>query len=221
LNELLSVLLGSAEVALAQVEPSYAVHNELTAIQRTGRQVVALAGQLLAISRERLVQPQGLDLNALITGLSKVLRRLVGEQVELDLQLAPELRPVFADADALEQALMNLTENAYAAMPEGGTLRIHTEDAMLDDAYCQSHPGASPGAYVRLTLADTGTGASEADQAHLFEPFSAAEESGTGSGLGLAVVYGTVKQHGGLIEARTQPDGGTTFEILLPVHEEE
>jgi signal transduction histidine kinase/DNA-binding response OmpR family regulator len=221
LNELLSVLLGSAEVALAQVDPSYAVHNELTAIQRTGRQVVALAGQLLAISRQRLVQMQALDLNGLITGLSKVLPRLVGEQVNLDVQLAPELRPVFADADAMEQALMNLTENARASMPEGGTLRIHTEEATLDDAYCQSHPGARPGAYVRLTVADTGTAVGEAMEAHLFEPFSAAGESATRSELGLAVVYGTVKQHGGLIEARAQPDGGTLFEILLPVHEGE
>jgi PAS domain S-box-containing protein len=220
-NNLLTVILGNAEVAMAQVEPSYAVYRELAAIQRTARQAVTLTQQLLAISREPVAHLQALDLNGLITGFSKVLRRLVGEQVDLEVKLAPQLKPVLADADALEQVLMNLAENAHAAMPHGGTLRIETEQVTLDGAYCQSHPGARAGEYARLTVADTGTGTDEEVQAHLFEPFAVAEEPGEGSGLNLAVVHGIVRQHGGLIDVYSQPGGGTAFEIHLPLHGEE
>jgi len=217
-NELLTVILGNTELGLAQLEPSYPLYNELMTIQRTARRAVALTRQLLAFGRRQVLQPKALDLNLLITGFSKVLHSLIGEHVDLQLKLAPELKPVFADEGALEQVLMNLALNARDAMPEGGTLRIETAEVVLGEAYRRSHPEAQGGEYVRLTVTDSGVKGGKAVQEHLFEPFFVPKEPGKWSGLDLAVVYGIVKQHDGLIEVQSQEGGGTSVEIHLPVH---
>ena len=216
-SELLTVILGNVEVAMSQVEPSYAVYNQLAAIQKAGHQAVALTRQLVTASGGRVMQPQVLDLNEWLDGLTAGLRRVVGEKVGLELDPAPQLRPVLADAAALEEVLTNLAQNARAAMPQGGTLRIRTEQVTPDASYRQSHPDATAQEYARLTVADTGTGFEEAIREHLFEPFLTAKKASKGRELDLAVVHGIVRQQGGLIDVQSRPGEGTTFEILLPV----
>jgi len=221
-NNLLTVMQGNAELGLAQVKPTEALHKELSAIQRAAKRAAKLTKQLLAFSRRQALQPQVLDLNRLITDFSETLGRIiVGLDIEVQVKLAPKSRPVLADASTLEQVLLNLALNARDAMPEGGTLSIETAQVTLDDAYCRSHPDARPGAYARMTVADTGVGMDEATQEHLFEPFFSTKEVGKGPGLGLAMVYGIVKQHDGLIEVYSQLGEGTRFEIYLPVAQAE
>jgi len=217
-NELLSIVLGGAELGLAQVEPSYPAYSELAAIQRTARRAAALTRRLSTIHRRQLAHSQELDLNGLATALRQVLRRLSGDGIDLQLNLAPGLEPVLGDAGALEHMLMNLAENARAAMPEGGVLLIQTEQVTVDEVHLQQHPEARVGQYVRLSVADSGAGVDQATQEHLFEPFFLTTEAEHGTGLHLAEVYGIVRQHGGWIEVRSQPGEGTTFDVYLPIH---
>ncbi len=217
-NNMLTVIQGNAELSLAQLDPSHRLYKGLQAIQRTAKRAAILTRELLAFSRRQILQPQALDLNTLVAASSRMLGRIIGEQIELQVTLASQIGPVFADESALEQVLMNLALNARDAMPEGGTLRIETAPVTFDQAYCSLHPEARVGEYVRLTVADTGLGMDEATQAHLFEPFFTTKEVGKGTGLGLAMVYGIVKQHEGLIEVQSQVGQGTRFDIYLPVY---
>lgn len=215
LNELLSGVLGSSEVATAQVGPSHPLHSVLEAIRATAQKALEMARRLLTISRQRLVELKAMDLNELITSLSEALAGLAGVLVEMKLQLADDMKPVRGDEDALRQMLMSLAENAAVAMPEGGTLRIETQLVTVDSDYCQSHPGAEPGEYARLTVADSGGGLDGELQAHAFEPFA------TASGLNLAVVHGIVRQLGGWIDTRAAREQGNWLDIYLPLDEEE
>ncbi len=218
-NELLADILGSAEVGLSQVEPSYPAYEELTTIQRAARRGTEWTRRLSTIRRKELVQPQVVDLNKLIASLNKILRRLTNRDADLELKLAAELPGVLGDADALEHLLMDLVENAQVMMPEGGVLSIETAQVTVDDAHVSDHEGAVPGDYVRLRVEDSGPGMEEQVRERLFEPFFLASESNQGVGLKMAEVYSVVRQHGGWIEVNSQPDQGSRFDIYLPVPE--
>ena len=218
-NNLLTVIQGNAELGLPQVEPSQPLSKGLSAILRAARRGATLTQQLLAFSRHQELQPRVLDLNKLIATFSAMLGPLIGVDIDLQVKLAPEVEPVYADAAALEQVLMNLSLNARDAMPQGGALHIETAAMTLDAAYCRIHPEARVGNYIRMTVADTGIGMDKATQEHLFEPFFTTKEVGKGTGLGLSMAYGIVKQHHGLIEVSSQPGQGTRFDIYLPVYQ--
>jgi len=216
-NNLLTVIQGSTELAMRQLEKGSPLQQELSIVQRTARRAAKLTRQLLAYSRRQILTPQAMDLNEVISDLTKMLRRVIGEDIELQLKLT-KLEPIYADSGAIEQVLMNLAVNARDAMPEGGILRIETAQVTVDEEYSHTHAEARLGKYVRLRVADTGIGMSEAIQQHLFEPFFTTKEVGKGTGLGLAVVYGIVKQHDGWIEVQSELGKGTCFDIYLPLY---
>ena len=217
-NEWMTVVIGGSEVAKAQVEPSHPVHKELDSIQKTARQTVGWTRKLLSISGGQLVQRQRLDVNEFLAGRVQALQRLLGDDIALQLNRGSGLKPVLADADALERALLNLAETARHAMPDGGTLRIDTEAVVVDEDACATHPRARAGQHVRIRVADSGPGIDAQLLAHIFEPYVLAPAEDDSDGLALAVVHGIVTQHDGWIEASSEPDNGTRFDIYLPVH---
>lgn len=216
-NNLLTVVQGNAELALSELPPADPLRKRFSSIYQAAQRGARLTQQLLAFSRRQILQPRPLHLNSLIRNFAEMMRRLIGADIALQLDLAPELQPVLADPNALEQVLINLAMNARDAMPEGGTLRIATAQRELDEAYCQAHSEAKAGPYVRLTVADNGMGMSEETKAHLFEPFFTTKGVGRGTGLGLPMVYGIVREHDGLIEVFSKVGQGTQFDIYLPV----
>jgi CheY-like chemotaxis protein len=171
----------------------------------------------LAFSRSQVLAPQVLDLNAVVSNLEKMLKRLIGEDIELGTVLAPSLGRVKADPGQIEQVLMNLVVNARDAMPRGGHLTIETGNAELDETYASNHITVNPGPHVMLAVADTGVGMTPETQAHIFEPFFTTKEQGKGTGLGLATVYGIVKQSGGSVWAYSELGQGSVFKIYLPM----
>jgi len=216
-NNLLTVIQGNAELSLSELLPADPLYKRLQAIQKAALRAARLTQQLLAYSRRQTLQLRLLDVNAVVRSFAEMASHLLGVDIALQVDLTPEVKPILADPGALEQVLMNLAVNARDAMPEGGTLRLATAQVVLDEAYCQAHAEAKAGEYVRLTVADTGTGMDETIRAHLFEPFFTTKEVGKGTGLGLSVVYGIVKKHGGFIEVFSAPGQGTQFDIYLPV----
>jgi len=215
-NNLLTVIMGNAELCLLQAAPGQPFHKELSVIQKVAHRGAELTQQLLAFSRRQELVPQVLDLNELVRGFVGILERLLGEKIELRLELLPSLQPAMADGGAVEQVLMNLALNASDAMPDGGVLRIATEQVTADEIFCRAHPEAKPGEYARMTVADSGEGMDEATLQHLFEPFFTTKDVGKGTGLGLSVVYGIVRQHGGWIEVDSEVGGGTRVKVYLP-----
>jgi PAS domain S-box-containing protein len=218
LGEFLSVILGSAELALTQSEPDYPAYNELSVIQRTARRIAEWTRRLSTIHRRQLPHSELLDLNSLVSGLTKLIRRLIGRPIDLELVLEPEMPPIVGDAKALEHLLLNLAESARLRMPEGGILRIETGRTSIGEGQRQAHPEWPAGDYVRLTVVDSGAGMDEGSAEQLFEPFFAAEAE-EGHGLELAEVQAIVEQHGGRIEVRDEPGQGRRFDILLPAQE--
>lgn len=216
-NNLLGVIIGYSDLLLDRFPSDDPQHQQLQEIKKAGGRAASLTRQLLAFSRKQVFQPKVVDLNALVADLSKMLHRLIGEHIELVTTLKPGLGQVKADPGQFEQVIVNLVVNARDAMPEGGKLNITTANATLDQAYCHSH-GASiqPGRYVVLSVADTGIGMDAQTQTHIFEPFFTTKEQGKGTGLGLATVYGVVKQSGGYIWVYSEVGKGTTFKIYLP-----
>ena len=195
---------------------------DLGEVDRASERAAALTRQLLAFGRKQMLQPVILDLNDLVSGVQNMLQRLIGENIELRAALAPSLGRVLADPTQIEQVIMNLAINARDAMPQGGKLAIETANVELDESYVQDHPGSSAGPHVMLAVSDTGVGMDAQVQAHLFEPFFTTKDAGKGTGLGLATVYGIVKQSGGTVWVYSEVGHGTTFKVYLPrlVHAE-
>jgi CheY-like chemotaxis protein len=190
--------------------------SELREVQNAAGCAAALTRQLLAFGRKQMMRPVPLDLNLVSRTLETMLRRILGEDIEMVLHLAPDLGLVRADANQIEQVLMNLVVNARDAMPEGGLLTIETHNAQIEESSPAGPAGPKPGQYVQLTVSDTGCGMDENVRSRLFEPFFTTKRKGKGTGLGLSTVYGIVTQSGGDISVRSEPGKGTTFKILLP-----
>jgi PAS domain S-box-containing protein len=215
-NNLLGIIMGYCDLVLDGFPTDDPRSAKLQQIKKASLRAASLTRQLLAFSRKQVFQPKILDLNALVTEFSKMLSRLVGEDIELVNVLKPELGQVKADPAQIEQVIMNLVVNSRDAMPAGGKLVIETANADLDEAYCRSHTPVKPGRYVMFAVSDTGTGMDAATQAHIFEPFFTTKERGKGTGLGLATVYGVVKQSEGYIWVYSELGKGTTFKVYLP-----
>ncbi len=215
-NNLLTAINGYSELTLRCLAPDNSLHRNVTEIKKAGERAAALTRQLLAFSRKQILQPKVLDLNSIVTDISKILQRVIGEDVNILTVLDPDLKHIEADAGQLEQVLMNLAVNARDAMPGGGKLTIKTANVELSEACALEHPNVSHGSYVMLSVSDTGCGMDAATKAQIFEPFFTTKEAGKGTGLGLATVYGIVKQSGGNIRVCSEIGRGTTFNIYLP-----
>jgi PAS domain S-box-containing protein len=213
-NNLLTIISGYSELILRNLAPNDPNRNLAEQIMKAGDRAAALTRQLLAFSRRQVLQPKVLELNKLVTSLSTMLRRLIGEDVELRLVLSPDLGRVSADPGQLEQVLMNLAVNARDAMPKGGILTIETTNLELDENYAGRHISVKSGPYIQLAVSDTGTGMDEATKARLFEPFFTTK--GTGTGLGLSTVFGIIKQSGGSVDVYSEPGHGTSVKVYLP-----
>jgi CheY-like chemotaxis protein len=186
-------------------------------ILKAGKRAASLTRQLLAFSRQQVLDPKVLDLNGVVSDMDKMLRRMIGEDVELSTVLGPELGRVKADQGQVEQVLMNLAVNARDAMPDGGKLVVSTENMIMDEAFIRRYPyPVQAGPYVCLTVSDSGIGMDAETKARAFEPFFTTKEKGKGTGLGLSTVYGVVKQSGGYIDIYSSLGAGTTFKIYLP-----
>jgi two-component system cell cycle sensor histidine kinase/response regulator CckA len=216
-NNVLTVIGGSAQMVLADVAGMGQTEEDVHEIVRATQRAADLTRQMLAFSRKQVLQPRVLDLNESVRHVEKMLRRLIGEDVALETRLSPDLNPVRGDAGQIEQVLMNLAVNARDAMPGGGTLSIATRNASLNGAQGGAYAlPLEPGEYVVLSVRDTGVGMDADTRSHLFEPFFTTKPAGSGTGLGLATVYGIVTQSGGHVSVDTAPGAGTTFEVYLP-----
>jgi PAS domain S-box-containing protein len=220
-NNLLTVILGYGNMVLGQLDENDPAREYVEEMTRAGERAASLTRQLLAFSRKQILAPRVLDLNSVVTEMHRLLERLIGENIHLSTILAPDLSPVRADPGQLEQVIMNLAVNARDAMPGGGKLLLETANVELDAAHARLFPEVRPGAYVMVAISDTGCGISEEVRPHLFEPFFTTKGPGMGTGLGLATVYGIVKQSEGHITVDSAPGQGTIFRIYLPVAAEE
>ena len=218
-NNLLQVILGQVEILQSEPVEDPSLAEPLEEVRHAAERAANLTRQLLAFSRRQIIQPINLDLNELIEGILKMIRRVIGENIELHFLPGNRLGVIHADKGQLEQILMNLCVNARDAMPNGGALTIETENVIIGKAYCRDHPWATEGRYVLLSVMDTGHGIDEAIQAQIFDPFFTTKGMGHGTGLGLATVYGIVKQHNGLIQVYSEVGKGTAFKVYLPIVE--
>jgi CheY-like chemotaxis protein len=214
-NNILTIILANAAMLIAQDLPSRALASAQQ-IKEASERAAGLTRQLLAFGRKRLSSPHPIDLNQLVGNLSKMLQRLLGEDIALKINTSSEPVVVEADAGMMEQILMNLSVNSRDAMPRGGQLTISVNACVVDDAHAAQYVDARPGRFVCLSHADTGCGIPPENLSRIFEPFFTTKELGKGTGLGLATVFGIVRQHGGWIEVASELDKGTTFHVFLP-----
>jgi PAS domain S-box-containing protein len=219
-NNLLTAIMGYGDLMMMALPADGPYLRHLKEIAKAATQGASLTQQLLAFSRKQILQPQLLDLGVLVADMEKMLRRLIGEDIDLVSFTDPHLALVQADPGQIQQIIMNLAVNARDAMPKGGRLTLETANVYLDEAYVRSRPEVSPGPYVMLAVSDSGLGMDAETMSHIFEPFFTTKESGKGTGLGLATVYGIVKQSGGHVWVYSEPGHGTTFRIYLPRTEE-
>jgi signal transduction histidine kinase len=215
-NNLLTVINGYSEMLLRQMKERDPAREQVTEIWKAGERAASLTRQLLAFSRKQHLQPEVVSLNGLVRDVKKMLGRLIGEDIQLVVRLDENLSSVLVDPGQVEQVIVNLAVNARDAMPEGGELVIETRNMDMDASAAEAYSGMKPGPYVLLLMSDNGSGMDETTRARLFEPFFTTKEQGKGTGLGLAVVYGIIKQSNGFIYVESEPGKGTTFRIFLP-----
>ena len=215
-NNLLTVIIGRAELLEDRADLPEKVLRNIKLIHETGSRAAVLTRQLLQFSRQQILQPRVIDLNALILGMQELLRRLISEDIELTFKLSAKLGKIKADPGQIEQVIMNLVINARDAMPKGGKISIETKCVEFDEKYCATHADATAGPHVMIAVADTGCGMDEKVRARIFEPFFTTKEIGKGTGLGLSTVYGIVKQSGGNIYVHSEVNHGTIFKVYFP-----
>jgi CheY-like chemotaxis protein len=217
-NNQMSVVLGAASFILGRDDLPTGIREDVEYIRQAAERTASITRQLLAFSRRQILKPEVVDVNAVVAHLQPILRRTLTEQQELELRLPPNVAPIRADPAQLDQVLLNLTINARDAMPNGGKLLIETREVELDDRYVAMRPGVTitPGKFTALIVSDSGYGMDQETMKHLFEPFFTTKAVGKGSGLGLAMVYGIVKQTGGNIWAYSEPGTGTTLKLYFP-----
>src|SRR5690242_3467010 len=218
-NNMIGAILGWAELGYAEAESGSRLRDRFQKIREQANRAARLTGQLLAFGRRQVLQRQLVSLNTLIQEEMNFLGKVIGEDVDVSVHGAPDLRATCADPAQIEQVLMNLCLNARDAMPSGGRLVIETEMVELDEAYARFYPGVALGRYVVLSVSDTGMGMDAETRERIFEPFFTTKEKGKGTGMGLATVYGIVKQHGGFIHVYSEPGQGSLFRVYLPVLE--
>ncbi len=214
-NNTLTGISGFADLALMHLSPAHPLWQDLQRIRKQAEHAATLTRQLLAFSRRQILERKHVDLNEIVAETQAFLRRVIGEHIDLTLAPAPTLDTAYVDPVQVEQVLMNLCVNARDAMPDGGRLTIETANVRLDDAFVRAHPWARAGDYVRISVSDTGVGMDEQTLQRIFDPFFTTKEPGKGTGLGLAMVYGIVKQHEGLIHVYSEPGRGSTFKVYF------
>ncbi len=218
-NNILNVINGYAELGLLEAKPGHPLHDKLMGILKAGRRASELTQQLLAFSRKQVIKQEAVDFNSLLRDVEKMLGRILGEHIEIKTKIEPGLLPIFADRSQLEQIVMNLAVNAHDAMPSGGKLTIEASNFNVDEITSHSLYGLPPGKYVKIEVSDTGEGMSDQVKERIFEPFFTTKGQSKGTGLGLATVYGIVKQNNGAIMVYSELGHGTTFKIILPAAE--
>ena len=215
-NNLLTIINGYSQLMLNNLAKNDPNRHAAEQIMKAGDRAAGLTNQLLAFSRRQVMQPKVLDMNNLVSGMSAMLRRLIGEDIDLRLTLSADIGRVSADPGQIEQVLMNLVVNARDAMPKGGALTVETGNVTLDEHYAERHVAVKPGSYVLLAVSDTGSGMDEATKGRLFEPFFTTKAPGKGTGLGLSTVFGIVKQSGGTVEVYSEQGSGSSVKVYLP-----
>jgi nitrogen-specific signal transduction histidine kinase/ActR/RegA family two-component response regulator len=215
-NNAIGAILGWADLAVQYAEPGTRLQDRLQKIRAQAQRASGLTSQLLAYARQQVLQRRKINLNGLVEEGTTLLRKVIGEDIEVRLVPAPNLRVTVADPAQIDQVIMNLCINARDAMAQGGRLTIETQNVDFDEEYCRLHTFVKPGGYVVLIVSDTGIGMDNPTMERIFEPFFTTKEVGKGTGLGLATVFGIVKQHGGFINVYSEPGKGTTFRVYLP-----
>jgi len=215
-NNLLTPILGYSDLIMEKLGDDDSVSGDIEEIKKAAERAAALTKQLLTFSRRQVITPRQIDLNATVSGMENMLRRLIGEDVEFKTIPQPKLKPTMADAGQVEQIIINMAVNARDAMPDGGSLIITTENVVIDKDYVRSNPQARPGEFVLLSFEDNGCGMDKETLEHIFEPFFTTKKTGEGTGLGLSTVYGIMKQHKGWINVYSEPEKGTVFKLYFP-----